>query len=130
VEVSIQAAATDCAAPLRHGLTAAGGLLGGGSGWYGVYRARDGWVAVAALEDHFRERLREEAVRVAGAGGDASEPSGGEDPGGGEEPERSDEPGGGEGPDLAALFRQRSPEWWEAWARERDIPLVAVRREG
>ena len=38
-------------------MTAAGGLLGGGLPAYGVYAARDGHVAVAALEPHFRARL-------------------------------------------------------------------------
>jgi alpha-methylacyl-CoA racemase len=45
------------AAPLAYGMTAAGGLLGGGLPAYGVYPARDGHVAVAALEPHFRTRL-------------------------------------------------------------------------
>jgi crotonobetainyl-CoA:carnitine CoA-transferase CaiB-like acyl-CoA transferase len=44
-------------APLQHGLTAPGGVLGGGMHAYGVYRAREGFVAVAALERHFEERL-------------------------------------------------------------------------
>lgn len=44
-------------APLRHGLTAPGGVLGGGNPAYGIYEARDGRVAVGALEPHFRERL-------------------------------------------------------------------------
>ena len=44
-------------APLRHGLTAPGGMLGGGNPAYGVYAAKDGGVAVGALEPHFRERL-------------------------------------------------------------------------
>lgn len=44
-------------APLRHGLTAAGGVLGGGNPAYGVYAASDGRIAVAALEPHFRDRL-------------------------------------------------------------------------
>ncbi len=34
-----------------------GGLLGGGLPAYGIYAARDGHVAVAALEPHFRTRL-------------------------------------------------------------------------
>ena len=41
------------------GLTAPGGLLGGGLPAYGVYRAREGTVAIAALEPHFRRRLYE-----------------------------------------------------------------------
>lgn len=44
-------------APLRHGLTAPGGLLGGGNPAYGVYAAAAGKVAIGALEPHFRERL-------------------------------------------------------------------------
>jgi alpha-methylacyl-CoA racemase len=44
-------------APLRHGLTAPGGVLGGGNPAYGVYEAKDGGVAIGALEPHFRERL-------------------------------------------------------------------------
>lgn len=49
----------DIAAPLRHGLTAPGGPLGGGNPAYGLYAAREGMVAVAALEPHFRARLYE-----------------------------------------------------------------------
>lgn len=44
-------------APLRHGLTAPGGVLGGGNPAYGVYAASDRGVAVGALEPHFRDRL-------------------------------------------------------------------------
>jgi crotonobetainyl-CoA:carnitine CoA-transferase CaiB-like acyl-CoA transferase len=43
--------------PIRHGLTAPGGLLGGGNPAYGIYEAREGHVAVAALEPHFRAGL-------------------------------------------------------------------------
>lgn len=49
----------DLAAPLRHGLTAPGGILGGGNPAYRIYAAREGAVAVAALEPHFRTRLYE-----------------------------------------------------------------------
>jgi crotonobetainyl-CoA:carnitine CoA-transferase CaiB-like acyl-CoA transferase len=44
-------------APLRHGLTAPGALLGGGLPAYGLYDAKEGRVAIAALEPHFRKRL-------------------------------------------------------------------------
>lgn len=47
----------DLAAPLRYGLTAAGGHLGGSNPAYGIYLARDGAIAVTALEPHFRARL-------------------------------------------------------------------------
>jgi crotonobetainyl-CoA:carnitine CoA-transferase CaiB-like acyl-CoA transferase len=49
----------DLAAPLRHGLTAPDGPLGGGNPAYGLYVAREGMIAVAALEPHFRARLYE-----------------------------------------------------------------------
>ena len=44
-------------APLRHGLTAPNGVLGGGAPRYRVYPARSGRVAIAALEPHFEARL-------------------------------------------------------------------------
>jgi alpha-methylacyl-CoA racemase len=47
----------DLAAPLRHGLTSPGGPLGGGNPAYRVYATREGLVAVAALEPHFRAKL-------------------------------------------------------------------------
>ena len=49
----------DLAAPLRHGLTASGGHLGGGNPAYAIYPAREGAIAVTALEPHFRTRLYE-----------------------------------------------------------------------
>jgi alpha-methylacyl-CoA racemase len=55
--VGLADAIHDLAAPLRHGLTVPGGPLGGGNPAYGLYAAREGTVAVAALEPHFRERL-------------------------------------------------------------------------
>ncbi|MEO8678675.1 MAG: CoA transferase [Vicinamibacterales bacterium] len=83
-------------APIRHGLTAPGGPLGGANPAYGVYAARGGHVAVAALEPHFRQRL----YAALGLRDSAA---------------------------LTDAFHHRTPEEWEAWAAERDIPLAAVR---
>ena len=83
-------------APLRHGLSAPGGPLGGANPAYGVYAARTGHIAVAALEPHFRERLYAAL-------------------------------GLRDGVPLTDAFRGRTPEDWERWANERDIPLVAVK---
>ena len=51
----------DSLAPLvamqRHGATGPGTLLGGALPAYGLYETRDGRIAIAALEAHFRERL-------------------------------------------------------------------------
>jgi hypothetical protein len=44
-------------APLEHGVTSPGGLLGGGLPAYGIYETLSGRVAIAALEPRFRERL-------------------------------------------------------------------------
>lgn len=97
-EVSLAEAAQDMCQPLAYGLTVPGGGLGGGSPGYNLYRSRDGWVALAALEPHFLRKLHEEL--------------GLEDPG---------------YEALAAVFLSRSAKEWEAWAAERDLPLAAVR---
>lgn len=96
-EVALSEAAAFFAEPLRYGITKPGALLGGGFPGYGLYEARDGWVAVATLEAHFWERLLlelglEEATRE----------------------------------DLEEVFLQKPAEEWERWATERDLPLKAV----
>lgn len=62
-QVGLVDAVESLAAPLRHGLTKPGGALNGGWPAYGLYEARDGRIAVAALEPHFRERLYRELER-------------------------------------------------------------------
>jgi len=96
--VALGAIAEDLAAPLRHGLTTADGILGGGAAVYGLYRAREGWIALAALEPAFARRLAE------ALGADPSDRAA-----------------------LEAAFLARTAEEWEAWARERDLPIAAVR---
>jgi crotonobetainyl-CoA:carnitine CoA-transferase CaiB-like acyl-CoA transferase len=85
--------------PLQHGLTAVSGILGGSRPEYGIYRAREGWVAVAALEPHFKERLFAELGLACDAGRD----------------------------DLGAVLLGRSAAEWEAWGVERALPLAALR---
>lgn len=98
VEVALSDAARLFAEPLRHGLTQATGWLGGGAAAYGIYPTRDGWVAVAALETQFRAALaRDLSVDI---------------------------------DDRDAMTRTlatRTAEEWDAWGRERGLPLVAVR---
>jgi len=62
-EVALSEAAAMLAEPLRYGCTAAGAILGGGIPEYNIYKTADGWVAVAALEPHFKKRL-EEALAI------------------------------------------------------------------
>jgi alpha-methylacyl-CoA racemase len=97
-EVSLAAAAVACARPLRYGLTRPEGVLGGGFPAYNLYKALDGWVAVAALEPHFLVRLVE-ALELPTITTQA----------------------------MAEAFLKRPAADWERWAAERDIPLVAVR---
>lgn len=56
-QVGLRNVVDDLCGPLDFGLTRDGGLLGGGDPAYGVYATRDGHVALAALEPHFRARL-------------------------------------------------------------------------
>lgn len=95
--IAMSDAVDEVLAPLRYGLTAPGGMLGGGLPEYNLYPASDGWVALAALEPRFRERLQ--ATLGVPPGNAAA---------------------------LRATFAQRPAHEWEAWAREHDIPLCAV----
>lgn len=62
-EVALSEAAASLAEPLRFGCTSPGALLGGGIPEYNIYKTADGWVAVAALESHFKKRL-EDALAI------------------------------------------------------------------
>jgi alpha-methylacyl-CoA racemase len=57
--VGLYDALRDLAAPLHYGLTAPGAVLNGGNPAYAIYAAREGAIAVGALEPHFRARLYE-----------------------------------------------------------------------
>ena len=62
-EVALSEAAASLAEPLRYGCTVSGAMLGGGIPEYNLYQTTDGWIAVAALEPHFKKRL-EEALTI------------------------------------------------------------------
>ena len=95
-EVALSAAAESKARTMRWGLTHPGGPLAGGNPAYGIYAAREGHVAVAALEPHFRARLLE-TLDINGSRGS-----------------------------LSAAFATRTASEWETWALEHDLPLVAL----
>ncbi len=96
--VSLYECALELAQPLAAGLTVPGGALGGGSPFYSMYQASDGWIAIAALEPHFAKRLSSE-LGLSTA-------------------HRSE---------LERIFRARTTASWEEWAAQRDLPLVALR---
>lgn len=96
-EVPLSEAAAFFGEPLRYGITAPGDVLGGGLPGYNLYRASDGWIAIAALEEHFWLKLQAE-LRL-------------------EDAQRED---------LEKIFRHKTAEHWEEWAAEHDLPLKAV----
>lgn len=98
-EVALSEAAASFAEPWRFGITRPGEHLGGGFPGYSLYEAKSGWVAVAALEGHFWERLLGEL---------------------GLEDTTSKE-------DLAKVLRRETAEEWERWAAKRDLPVAALR---
>jgi alpha-methylacyl-CoA racemase len=96
-EVALAECAELFAQPLRHGLTTSAGVLGGGDPAYAILPARDGWVAVAALEPHFRAGLtRELGVGISDAAA------------------------------LERVLGERTASEWERWAGARGLPLAAV----
>jgi crotonobetainyl-CoA:carnitine CoA-transferase CaiB-like acyl-CoA transferase len=97
-DAALEDAAQALAQPLREGLTGRGALLGGGLAGYNVYEASEGWIAVAALEPHFSRRLALDLGL----------------------PTLTVEA-------LREKFRADTAGHWERWARERDLPLVALR---
>ncbi|MGH8770419.1 MAG: CoA transferase [Burkholderiales bacterium] len=96
-QVSLTDVALDFAVPLRHGVTANGGILGGARPEYNLYQTKDGHIALAALEPHFQERLSAELglsqLNYA---------------------------------ELKNIFLSKSTDEWKRWADARGLPLVAV----
>lgn len=96
-EVSLAESVAAFNKPLAYGLTRPGGMLAGALPGYNLYRARQGWIAVACLEPHFWHHLQQVL--------------------------QLDDPGYEE---LAHCFLQRSAEEWEQWGIEQDLPIAAV----
>ena len=98
-EVALSDAAAAMAEPLTYGCTATGAILGGGIPEYNLYRAREGWVAVAALEPHFRKRI-EKALGVVSTV-----------------------------EEYQTAFAAKSAAEWQEWGQQLDIPIVAVKAD-
>jgi crotonobetainyl-CoA:carnitine CoA-transferase CaiB-like acyl-CoA transferase len=84
--------------PLRYDITAPGGRLAGTLPMYNLYRAREGWLAVAALEPQFWAKMQS----LLGLRQNTYE-------------------------ELAAIFAGRTAAEWERWAVENRLPIAAVR---
>jgi len=85
--------------PLRYGVTAPDGILGGSLPQYNLYETSKGWIALAALEKHFCDTL----IHHLGINNeDATHDN------------------------FRKIFLTRPAAEWEAWAKECDIPIVAV----
>lgn len=96
-QISIHEIAERFAAPLRYGLTQSEGLLGGGCEGYNLYQTANGWIALAALEPQFWQRIVEELnLKVTGK------------------------------KELQSIFLTRTSAEWETWAKLKDIPLTSV----
>lgn len=91
-------AAAALAQPREERLTLPGALLGGALPGYNLYDTRRGWIAVAALEPHFAERLARELALA-----ELTHAA------------------------LRERFRERDADGWESWARQHDLPIVALR---
>ncbi|MFA6239081.1 MAG: CoA transferase [Bacteriovorax sp.] len=96
--VALTDAARYCALPLQFGLTGNGKILGGANAAYNLYQTKNGWIALAALEPHFEEKLK------SGLGIDLINYE-----------------------TLKKLFMNKTSSEWKKWAETNDIPLAEVR---
>lgn len=96
-EVAIAESAALLADPIRYGLCGEGGVLSGAFANYRIYRALDGWIALAALETKFQDRLRG-ALHLKSL--DAQ--------------------------NLQQTFCGHTCEFWEDFAIEHDLPISTV----
>jgi alpha-methylacyl-CoA racemase len=96
-EVVIADAAALLADPIRYGLCGEGGILSGAAANYRIYRALDGWIALAALETKFQDRLRD-ALHLKYL----------------------------DGQNLQQTFYGHTCEYWEDFAIRHDLPISTV----
>ncbi len=96
-EIAIADGARVLSDPVRHGLTSAEGALGGGFAGYAIYRTADGWIALAALEPHFQQRLLR-ALDLPAIDAAA----------------------------LRKRFAERENAYWEMLAGKEDLPLATI----
>ncbi len=96
--IALSEAAVYMAEPWSVGFNAPEAVVGGALPEYNLYESSEGWVAVAALEPHFSKAL---FVALDCPGSDIEK--------------------------LRSLFQSKTAKEWEAWAKEQDLPVVAVK---
>lgn len=99
--VSLAEAAKALAAPIEQGICRPEEPLGGALPGYAIYRTKDGWVALAALEPHFLERAKA-ALGIPSVTAAR----------------------------LRRIFREKTSARWEAWGRKHGVPVTKLRRAG
>ena len=97
--VALSEAAEYMAMPLKYGLTGDDALLGGRLPEYALYDTKSGWVAIAAIEPHFKVRLQKGLGLL-----DLSHAT------------------------ISQKLKEKSALDWVEWANEQDIPLVEVKK--
>ncbi|MGO3363006.1 MAG: CoA transferase [Corynebacterium sp.] len=99
-EIDLAGVIGDFSQSVHFGLSGPGAVLGGGLPTYGVYRAAEGFVAVAAIEPHFIGKLMGEMglSDMEGLTADA----------------------------LAGFFATRTAAQWDDWGRDNDLPVAEV----
>ncbi|HEX6852705.1 MAG TPA: CoA transferase [Candidatus Polarisedimenticolaceae bacterium] len=100
-QVSLAEAAKPLAMPRKGGLCDPKGPLGGASAGYALYRTKDGWVALAALEPRFVERLTA-TLKIPSLSAAR----------------------------LRKIFAARTSARWESWGERHGIPVTRLRRSG
>lgn len=94
--VVLEDAAAFAGQAVKHGLMGPGTTLGGATPTYGIYAATDGFIALGAIEPHFRQRLLDTLAVE-----DTHDA-------------------------IAVAFGARTTSEWEAVAAAADIPLVGI----
>ncbi len=84
--------------PISYGVCGENSQLDGHLPYYRLYSAKTGWVALAAMELSFRNKLQSE-LKLAAL----------------------------DKVDLEKAFREKTAEEWQAWGIDKDIPIVKVK---
>lgn len=83
----------------KFGLTTPAGVLGGSSPFYNLYRCREGWLAVALIENQFQERFRS----LLSLSLDVDKQT------------------------LSQLFQNRTAAEWDQWANKNGLPICSLK---